>query len=191
MPLSFPQLFAAIWLAWLAYWAISARNVKPVQRREPLASRMAHILPLTVAAALLLGSPEPPIPWLSQRWLPASAARASAGAAITIVGLGLTAWARTTLGTNWSGTVTVKRDHELVVAGPYRHVRHPIYSGLLLAFAGSALARGDWRGLLALLIAWLSLWRKWHVEERFMRETFGQAYSDYAARTPAVIPRLF
>jgi protein-S-isoprenylcysteine O-methyltransferase Ste14 len=190
MPLTFGQLFAAIWLAWVAYWTLSARNVKPTQRHEPLASRIAHIVPLLVAA-LLLGGPEPPIRWLSQRWLPLSEFWAWAGVAITVVGLALTVWARTALGPNWSGTVTVKRDHELVLAGPYRHVRHPIYSGLLLAFAGSALARGDLRGLLALLIAWLALWRKWRLEERFMRETFGRAYSDYAARTPAVIPRIF
>jgi protein-S-isoprenylcysteine O-methyltransferase Ste14 len=190
MPLSFGQLFAAIWLAWVAYWTISARNVKPTQRRESLGSRIAHLLPLLVAA-LLLGGPESPVRWLSQRWLPASAVWAWAGVAITIAGLALTVWARSTLGTNWSGTVTVKRDHELVLAGPYRHVRHPIYSGLLLAFAGSTLARGDWRGLLALLLAGLALWRKWRLEERFMRETFGTAYTEYAARTPAVIPRIF
>jgi len=187
---SFGQLFAAIWLAWLGYWIISARGVKPVQRREPFASRVAHGLPLLVAA-LLLGWGRLPLGWLSRRWLPDSAVWPSAGVAITILGLALTVWARRALGTNWSGTVTVKRDHELVLAGPYRQVRHPIYSGLLLAFAGSGLARGDWRGPLALLIAWLALWRKWRLEERFMRETFGQAYCEYAARTPAVIPRLF
>jgi len=70
-------------------------------------------------------------------------------------------------------------------------VRHPIYSGLLLGFIGSALAWGQWRGLLAFVIATYALWRKWRVEERFMRETFGTAYADYASRTPAVIPRLF
>lgn len=190
MSLLIGRLFAAIWLAWLAYWIISARNVKPTQRREPLASRVAHILPLLIAA-LLLAAREAPVRLLNEHWLPQSVALALAGAAITIVGLALTVWARRTLGTNWSGTVTVKRDHELVLAGPYRHVRHPIYSGLLLAFVGSALARAEWRGLLALVLAWLAFWRKWRVEERFMRETFGRAYSDYAARTPAVIPRLF
>ena len=110
---------------------------------------------------------------------------------ITALGLALTVWARLVLGTNWSGSVTVKQDHTLVRRGPYRMVRHPIYTGLLLAFAGSALARGEWRGLLAVLIAWLALWRKWRLEERWMAETFGPAYSDYAARTPAIFPRIF
>jgi protein-S-isoprenylcysteine O-methyltransferase Ste14 len=189
----FGRLFAAIWLAWLAYWIVSARSVKPAQRRESVASRLAHVLPLLVAALLLGWGRVPPgwLSWLSGRWLPASVIWPSAGAAITVLGLALTVWARQGLGTNWSATVAVKQDHELVLTGPYRHVRHPIYGGLLLAFAGAALARGEWRGILALPIAWLALRRKWRLEERFMRETFGTAYSEYAARTPAVIPRLF
>ena len=189
MALPFDRVIGALWLAWIAYWVASARGVKPARRRETLASRAGHALPLIAAAALLAWPAWPD--WMSRRWLPGAALRAPAGAVLAAAGLALTVWARRALGGNWSGIVTVKQNHELVLAGPYRYVRHPIYSGLLLAFAGSALARGDWRGLLALLIAWLALWRKWRLEERFMRETFGSAYADYAARTPAVIPRPF
>ncbi len=184
------RLLGALWIAWALYWAVSARGVKPALRREPVLSRAGHTVPLVLAAILLAG-PWPPDVWLNRRWLPPSGAWTIAGTAIAALGLAFTVWARRRLGGNWSGTVTVKHEHELVLAGPYRHVRHPIYSGLLLAFAGSALARGDWRGVLALLIAWLALWRKWRLEERWMRETFGAAYTDYAARTPAVIPRIF
>ena len=189
----FGPLFATIWLAWVAYWIVSARGVKPAQRRESAASRLAHMLPLLVAALLLGWGRVLPgwLSWLSGRWLPASVVWPSAGAAITVVGLALTVWARQGLGANWSATVAVKQDHELVLTGPYRYVRHPIYSGLLLAFVGAALARGDWRGMLAVPIAGLALRRKWRLEERFMVETFGAAYSDYAARTPPVIPRIF
>lgn len=183
------RAFALLWLAWLVYWWISARSVKPALRSESGLSRVAHILPLSVAGWLLA---TPALPrWLVRPILSPSFALAFSGLALTALGLGLTVWARRLLGANWSGDVTVKQDHELIRAGPYRTVRHPIYSGLLLAFFGSALARSDWRGLLAMLIVWLSLWRKWRLEERFMRETFGPAYSEYAARTPAVIPRLF
>jgi protein-S-isoprenylcysteine O-methyltransferase Ste14 len=183
-------LFPLIWLGWFVYWMISARGVKPVQRRESAASRAGHILPLVVAVALL-ASPKLPVPWLVTQIFPQSVGLALTGALITVVGLSLTVWARRTLGTNWSGTVTVKKEHELITAGPYRAVRHPIYSGLLLGFVGSALAWGQVRALLALAIAVFALWRKWRMEERFMGETFGSAYADYAARTPAVIPRLF
>ncbi len=182
--------FACIWLAWIAYWIISARGVKPVQRHESLASRAAHVVPLLVAVALL-SVPAAPGSWPSAHWLAPSAGLALGGAVITLAGLGVSVWARRVLGANWSATVTVKDEHELITGGPYQYVRHPIYSGVLLALAGSGLASGEWRGLLAVLIAAFAFRRKWRLEERWMRETFGTAYSEYAARTPALIPRIF
>jgi protein-S-isoprenylcysteine O-methyltransferase Ste14 len=183
-------LFWAIWVSWCLYWFISALGVKPVRRHESLASRAGHIVPLTIAVALMTIR-SPPLAWLTTQILPQSIDLALVGAAITAAGLAFTVWARRVLGTNWSGTVTVKHEHELITAGPYRYVRHPIYSGLLLAFAGSALAWGQTRSLLAFAIAAFALRRKWRLEERFMRDTFGAAYSEYARRTPAVIPRVF
>jgi protein-S-isoprenylcysteine O-methyltransferase Ste14 len=112
------------------------------------------------------------------------------GAALTAAGLLFTVWARVHLGTNWSGTVTLKRGHELITSGPYAFVRHPIYTGLLLAFLGSALARDEWRGVLALALVALALWRKLRNEERWMREQFGDAYSAYSKRVAALVPRV-
>ena len=94
------------------------------------------------------------------------------------------------IGRNWSGTVTFKEGHELVTTGPYALVRHPIYTGLLLAFIGSAVGRGEWRGVLAVFIAFLALWRKLRLEERWMREQFGDAYDAYARRVAALVPYL-
>ena len=110
------------------------------------------------------------------------------GAALTLAGIAFTIWARVLLGGNWSGGVTLKHDHELVIDGPYRWVRHPIYTGLLVALAGTALALGEWRGLLALAIAAAALWRKLGLEEALMRGQFGDAYAHYAERVPALIP---
>jgi protein-S-isoprenylcysteine O-methyltransferase Ste14 len=84
-----------------------------------------------------------------------------------------TVWARVHLGMNWSGTVTVTEGHELITSGPYAVVRHPIYTGLLLAFGGSALARAALRGILAVALAFWSLWRKLRIEKTWMREQFG------------------
>jgi protein-S-isoprenylcysteine O-methyltransferase Ste14 len=92
------------------------------------------------------------------------------------------------LGKNWSGTVTIKEGHELIMSGPYAVVRHPIYTGLLLAFLGSALARGDWRAVLAFALAAAALWRKLRFEERWMRAQFGDAYAAYARRVSALVP---
>ena len=189
MSLSYEFLFPALWLSWGAYWLISSRQVKDFARRETRASRLSHIVPLVVAA-LLLWLPRLPLPVLDVRFLPRTAGAFWVGAAMTAAGLAFAVWARTHLGRNWSGVVTIKVEHELVTSGPYRIVRHPIYTGLLLAFLGSAVAQGQWRGLLA--IAWVSvaLWRKLRLEETWMLEQFGQRYETYRARATALVPFL-
>jgi protein-S-isoprenylcysteine O-methyltransferase Ste14 len=163
MPLIYRYLFPAMWLAWAAYWWVLSRNVKATTRHEPIGSRLLHILPLMLAV-LLLWIPSIPIPVLGDRLLPPAAWTIWSGAVLTASGLLFTVWARMHIGTNWSGIVTIKQGHELVTTGPYALVRHPIYSGLLLAFIGSAMARGEWRGVLAVLIAFLALWRKLRLE---------------------------
>ena len=120
--------------------------------------------------------------------LPDAPATFWSGFAIVVLGLAFTVWARIVLGRNWSGIVTVKQDHELVTKGPYRWVRHPIYTGLLFAFAGSAIARGEWRGVLAVVIVLAGFWRKLKLEERWMIETFGDAYLRYREKVRALIP---
>ena len=183
-------LIPALWLAWAGYWGLASFGVKPASRSEPALSRFLHIAPLALAAFLLWGR-RPPIPWLDARFLAANEP-AVAIAAVALVGAGLlfAVWARRHLGRNWSGIVTIKEGHELMTSGPYALVRHPIYSGLLLALAGSALARGEWSGVLAVLVAGLALWRKLRIEERWMRERFGEQYRSYSARVAAVVPFL-
>jgi protein-S-isoprenylcysteine O-methyltransferase Ste14 len=86
--------------------------------------------------------------------------------------------------------VTLKDDHALVRTGPYKYVRHPIYSGLLLAVCGSAAVAGEWRGILALGLAIIAVLYKSRVEEARMRETFSE-YGAYCRETAALIPFLF
>jgi protein-S-isoprenylcysteine O-methyltransferase Ste14 len=99
------------------------------------------------------------------------------GLIMLAVGIAIAVWARNYLGRNWSGTVTVKQDHELIRTGPYRLVRHPIYSGLLLAILGTAVAFGEWRGLPAFGLLAGSLLLKLRMEERFMSESFPKEYT--------------
>jgi protein-S-isoprenylcysteine O-methyltransferase Ste14 len=87
--------------------------------------------------------------------------------------------------------VTIKRGHTIVRSGPYRRIRHPIYSGLLLAIAGTALARGEWRGPVALLIVVAALARKIRLEERWLGESFGAEYAEYRAMSWALLPWLY
>jgi protein-S-isoprenylcysteine O-methyltransferase Ste14 len=182
-------LVPALWLAWLLYWWLSAHAVKDTQRSESALSRWLHVGPLLLAG-WLLAAPAVPIEVLNERFLPPSEFADLSGLALLVVGLAFSVWARHHLGTNWSGTITVKHAHELVRSGPYRCVRHPIYSGLLLAFLGSALVLGEWRGLVGLVIFWAALLRKLRVEEQWMREHFGTEYAQYQTHTGALLPRL-
>jgi protein-S-isoprenylcysteine O-methyltransferase Ste14 len=183
------SLLASMWIAWVAYWWISSRGAKQDQRRESRASRAAHTVPLVIAV-VLLSQPTLHVGVLSIRVLPQSVASYVAGTAMVAVGLLFSVWARVHLGRNWSATVTVKQGHELVQSGPYRFVRHPIYTGLLLGLLGTAIARGDVQGFVAFAIACAALWRKLRLEERWMQETFGDVYAKYRENVPALIPHL-
>jgi protein-S-isoprenylcysteine O-methyltransferase Ste14 len=187
--MSFGTMFLGVWLLWLAYWGISALGVKHAVRVESSWSRFGkYWLPLIVAVWLLQDVPFFRGTLLDERFVPDERWIAWLGFILTIAGLAFSIWARVTLGRNWSGVVQVKQDHELIVRGPYSLVRHPIYTGLLLAFFGTALAVGAWRALLALAIVALSFWRKLRLEERWMSEQFGDQYRQYMGRVKALVP---
>jgi protein-S-isoprenylcysteine O-methyltransferase Ste14 len=187
MDLIYKYVFHFLWLTWFVYWWLSASKVKATAREESAASRAAHLVPMVVAMVLIMPIPLP-LGFLGERMLPDGPTAHWIAAAIVAAGLAFTVWARVHLGRNWSATVTVKNDHELIRSGPYRFVRHPIYSGALLAFAGTSLARGDWRGPLAILILFVALWRKLQHEERWMAEAFGEDYAKYRSEVCALIP---
>ena len=187
MSLAYRFLFPAMWLSWATYWWVASRGAKAVERREPLGSRLLHVLPLLIAI-WLLGAQRVPGAFLNDRLYRWEPWEFWVAALVTATGLLFTVWARVHLGRNWSGTVTIKQDHELIASGPYALVRHPIYTGLLLAFVGSAMARGELRGAIAVLVAWAALWRKLRLEERWMAERFGQQYEAYCRRVPTLVP---
>ncbi len=187
MSLVYSYLFPVMWLCFLAYWWASSRNVKETEREESAPSRLARLV-LILGAAALLWLPNVPPPLLDKRFLPPGAWSFWIGAAITAGGLLFAVWARRHLGKNWSQAVTLKEGHELITSGPYALVRHPIYTGLLLGFVGCAVARGEWRGLLAVALVFGALWHKLKLEEKWMRAQFGQSYEAYSRRVTALVP---
>jgi len=182
-------LIPGLWLAWVAYWLAAAGGAKQDRRRETLASRFAHLLPLGVAIILI--SVPPHAGWASARFLPRMWAFYWIGVALIAAGMGFSVWARLHIGRNWSAVVTVKQDHELVRSGPYGIVRHPIYGGLLLAFLGTAIANGTWVSLVAVLLVVVSFRRKIRLEERWMAEQFPRDYPRYRAEVAALVPFVF
>jgi protein-S-isoprenylcysteine O-methyltransferase Ste14 len=183
------NLIPGLWLLWLAGWTISAFRTKPVLRAEGVGLRLSHLIPLGLGIVLLVfrhagGA------WLETRLFPRTVWSFWIGAALVALGLGFAAWARIHLAGNWSGTVTLKHDHSLTRTGPYRLVRHPIYTGLLTAILGSSIAEDEWRGLLAFVLITVSFVRKLTIEERFLTAQFGEVYTRYRAEVPPLVPWL-
>lgn len=181
------NIFELCWTVWLLIWIAVSSWTKRTRRREGVASWMLHMLPLTLAAVLLVDD-RMSMGVLQLTVVPYLPVYYWVGFALTACGLAFTVGARVYLGSNWSGSVQVKANHELVRRGPYRWVRHPIYTGLLAAFLGSGLALDEWRGLLAFVIVFAGLWYKLKLEERWMIETFGDSYLDYRKHSKALIP---
>jgi protein-S-isoprenylcysteine O-methyltransferase Ste14 len=182
----------AVVLAWwifLAYWAITSLRVKRTVENEKLLSRLPHVA-IMVGAFTLLFWDELPLGWLDGRFVPRELAVRWAGVALTCLGVALAIWARNHIGRNWSSKVTLKEDHELIRSGPYAKVRHPIYSGVLLGAAGTALVQGKWRDILGIGLIFLAHSFKAHKEEALMTRQFGSEYDEYRKQTGALIPRL-
>src|SRR5271157_257532 len=123
MSLVYDYLFPAMWLSFIAYWWAISKNVKETERQESVPSRLARLI-LIVCAVALLWLPSVPLPLLGKRFLPLNAWCFWSGAAVTAGGLLFAVSARRHLGKNWSQAVTVKEGHELITTGPYALVRH-------------------------------------------------------------------
>jgi protein-S-isoprenylcysteine O-methyltransferase Ste14 len=191
------NLLSAISLVWSilgVLWVAGALFAKPVQRAQPGASRLFY-LTLAAMGIAMLGSQWFHRGWMGVRFVPGSEHLLHnvqlTGLALTIAGCLFASAARISLGGNWSGAATVKTGHELIVKGPYAITRHPIYTGLLVAVLGTALAVAEWRGLLGLLTIFLAFAIKMSQEERLMLQTFPQDYPLYQRQVKALIPGLF
>ncbi|GAB1595649.1 methyltransferase family protein [Lysobacter claricitrinus] len=189
MPALFEHALRITWIVVLGYWLWSARSAKGASLQESLATRLvAYWIPLLVAALLLGPGPWFGHSWLREQFVPHTAPVYAVGLALAVAGAALAIYSRVLLGRNWSATVQLKHDHELIERGPYRFVRHPIYTGFLLLFLGNAVMVGDWRGLLAVAIVFVSFWRKLQLEEKWLGMHFGGAYLAYRRRTKALVP---
>lgn len=175
------------WILVGVVWMVGAFFSKPVERKEPLSSRLVQ-LGWGILIVLLLSLRN--FPWgpLGLRVIPSSLLLAYLGLAMDWGGIAFAIWARFYLGSNWSARVTIKKDHELIRSGPYAIVRHPIYAGFLFALAGTVIAIGQIRAILALAIVAVGLRFKARTEERFMREQFGEQYARYEQEVKSLIP---
>ena len=177
------------WLVFLLYWGLAALRVRRSKRSESPLSRLRYSV--WIVATFLLFSIRPRWGPLSWRFLPTGLAVFFAGVGLTILGLSFAIWARYHLGSYWSGAVTIKQDHRLIRTGPYAVVRHPIYTGILLAMLGTAVAIGELRGLLAVGLAFAGYFIKSRMEEKWLIQEFGTGYEQYRREVKALIPFVY
>ncbi len=186
----YESFFPVVWIIFVVYWQIKAIKTKTTQRLEPAASRILRVVIFLIAIALLV-TPRIPLPWLYLPLWPVGLWPFWLGAAVTVAGLLFAVWARVYLGRNWSRSVTIKQDHELITTGPYALVRHPIYTGLLTGLLGTAIALSQVRGIIVLILFFVAFWFKLRMEEQWMRSQFGESYANYARQTAGLVPFLF
>lgn len=179
----YPGIILACWAVFIAYWMISAATAKRTVGGvwQGMGIRFVIVLVMLIVlrhevASVLYQSP--------------SAADATIGVVVCVGGLAFAIWARAHLGRNWGMPRAVKENAELVTSGPYAFVRHPIYTGMLVALVGSAFVVG-WSWLLLPAVLGVYFIYSALLEEKLMLRTFPDSYPTYKARTKMLIPFVF
>jgi protein-S-isoprenylcysteine O-methyltransferase Ste14 len=193
--ITYDTIILVSWAAFLLVWGVSAFFVKQDVRGESYAAARLRYWVLRLAAAAIIifaamrlgraGSsgvvlftrgiflPPPTLDWI--------------GAMLTAIGIGFAIWARVILGQNWSPRPAVKEHHELVTTGPYAYVRHPIYTGIMLAALGTALTGSVFGSALFLLIS-ITFTVRMNKEEKIMLDLFPEHYPEYQKHTKRLVP---
>ena len=175
-----------VWVAWALSWWAAAFWSNRTQARASIIQELPYRLITVVGAAFLFY----PRLRLASLWTAPEPA-AWTLVAIAVLGFGFCWWARLTLGRLWSATVTRKDGHRIVDTGPYALVRHPIYTGVIVAVAALAILKGSVGALIGFALVVLGFWIKARLEERFLGAALGEeAYADYRRRTGMLFPGL-
>lgn len=182
-----PELTCSIlWDAWIVSWIVASVWSRRVVARPAAFQEVVYwLLPAVGFGLLAFGS-------IATNFSPLWAMPPAIGWALAVIcgaGLLLTWWARIALGSLWSGSVSRKEDHRVVQSGPYLVVRHPIYTGVIVASLAHVAVIGQAANLAGALVMTLGFWLKARFEERFLSEELGAAaYAEYRRHTPMLIP---
>jgi len=176
-------IFAIGWAAFWSYWLVAAFSMK---RGRTSWSRSLRIRGLLIVLIVILSR----VGAVRHDVLNSDPTRAGLGLVLFALGLAFAMWARVNIGRNWGAPMSQKIEPELVTTGPYRLVRHPIYTGILVAGIGTAVAL-TWAWLFAVVFSGAYFIYSATVEERFMTAQFPDAYPDYKHSTKMLVPLIF
>ncbi|MGH9079545.1 MAG: methyltransferase family protein [Acidimicrobiales bacterium] len=177
-------IIATIWIVFWLYWLAASVRTKTTQGGSRSFVGIRVVLVLAVLALFRAGVFKGHAGTIDNPWL------RGLGLAVFLVGIALAVWARVSIGRNWGTPMSEKVHPELVTSGPYRYVRHPIYSGIILGMVGTAVAVGPyWLVAVALIGAYFIYSAT--VEERTMERLFPEVYPAYKRSTKMLIPFIF
>lgn len=174
------RVFEVGWAAFWLYWIVAAFSMKRGHIQWRREGRIRVVIVVVVVVLVRVGA-------FRHYGVSTDSVREGAGLALFALGLALAVWARVHIGRNWGGPMTQKDEPELVTSGPYRRVRHPIYSGILAAGIGTAVAL-SWSWLIAVGIAAIYFVYAARVEERYLTRQFPSAYPAYKRTTKMLVP---
>jgi protein-S-isoprenylcysteine O-methyltransferase Ste14 len=171
--------WAAFWIYWLTMAFTAKRSHVPWSRELRIRAVIFVVVILLFRSGAFRHSEQNSDPW-----------RAGAGLGLFAIGLWFAIWARVHIGRNWGTPMSRKDKPELVTSGPYRLVRHPIYSGILSAGVGTAIAL-NWLWIVPVVLAGAYFIYSASVEERYLTEQFPDAYPVYRRSTKMLVPFIF
>lgn len=183
------QIAGSAWGIWMIAWLLMAFFSKSTKRRETPGQRLQHVIPAVFGFLLIFRQGAVAAPWLTRAIFPDNPILMLVCVAATMLGLLFAVWARFALGANWSGSVTIKANHELIRRGPYRWIRHPIYTGMLTALLATVITQRLVTGLLGFAVVTFALYWKALREESFLSQEFGDAFVEHRQHTGMFLPR--
>ncbi len=186
----FTETCVVIFISFSAYMFWAALGVKKAVKRQSRSGRAVHVAML-VTSFFAAFAPFNSWGFLGFPLLPESLFSGFLGVAVCAIGMAFCFWARRTLGSNWSGTVTLKKDHELIQKGPYGLSRHPMYTGILTGLLGAAITVGQLGNFLGVALLTFAMIRKMGMEESYQLSHFGGGYEVYSRKIKRLIPYIY
>ncbi len=178
---------AGLWLVYNVIVSLSLRKRPDAKSAESMKSRAVHERLLLGGIVLLFA----PLPGLTGRFVPDTLTTVAIGLGVQLAGMLFYFWSRTYLGRLWSGQITIMQGHQLVQTGPYRILRHPLYTGFIGMFVGTAIVSGQYHALFGIALCLIAYARKIRLEEAALREEFGEAFDAYRQKRWALIPWVY
>jgi protein-S-isoprenylcysteine O-methyltransferase Ste14 len=183
------HIIGDLWLIFVLYWFVSALRLNRMRAREPIRQRLTYVLPILAALAIVNWG-DSQFPFFGRRFIPDANWIVNAGVLITATGIAFAIWARYHIGRFWSGSISLREGHQLIRSGPYARIRHPIYTGILVASAGTVVALGTYRFLAVFFILLAGFVMKAKREEALLSREFGAAFDEHRRQTGFFLPRL-